>query len=262
MLDGLRDTISRRRRTAPGKSPDAVDRGATTLVACVGDSITQGSVSADYVTLLANRLAPAGFEFVNEGVNGNLAWNVGQRIDAVIARRPEVVTLLIGTNDVNANHDEKSQRSYRRSQGLPVPASLPWYRENVAGILDRLGAETDARVLVLDIPMLGEDLSSQWNLRVGTYNAALREICAERGVPCLPLHDRLASMLPVGHQPPPYTGDRTPIVRAVLSHAVLRRSWDDISRRNGLTVLTDHLHLNDRAAAVVADLVEEVLTRG
>jgi hypothetical protein len=69
-------------------------------------------------------------------------------------------------------------------------------------------------------------------------------------------------MLPVGHQPPPYTGDRTPIVRAVLSHAVLRRSWDDISRRNGLTVLTDHLHLNDRAAAVVADLVEEVLTRG
>jgi len=264
MLDGLRDTIARRRRTAPGRSPDAVDldRAGSTLVACVGDSITQGSVSADYVAQLRHRLTPAGFEFVNEGVNGNLAWNVGQRLDAVIARRPDVVTLLIGTNDVNATHDEKSQRSYRRSQGLPVPASLPWYRTNVAAILDRLAAETGARVLVLDIPMLGEDLSSQWNLRVDTHNAALREVCAERGVECLPLHDRLASMLPIDHQPPPYTGDRKPIVRAILSHTVLRRSWDDVSRRNGLTVLTDHLHLNDRAAATVADLVEQALSRG
>ena len=262
MLDGLRDAIARRRCGAPRKSPDAsdLDRTATTLVACVGDSITRGSVSADYVTLLDHRMAPAGFEFINEGVNGNLAWNVGQRLDAVIARRPDVVTLLVGTNDVNATLDERSQRNYRRSQGLPVRASLPWYRENVAAILDRLAGETDAQVLVLDIPMLGEDLSSEWNLRVEAHTAALREICAERGVRCLPLHDRLAGMLPVGHQPPPYTGDRMLMVRAILSHAVLRRSWDDISRRNGLAVLTDHIHLNDRAAAVVADLVEEALT--
>jgi lysophospholipase L1-like esterase len=264
MLDGVRRAIAGTRRSEPNVAPlvSELDRAVTTLVACVGDSITKGSVSSDYVAMLSHRLSASGFAFVNEGVNGNLAWNVGQRLDAVIARRPAVVTLLIGTNDVNATLDEESQRSYRRSQGLPCRASLPWYRENVAAILDRLAAETDARVLVLDIPMLGEDLSSEWNLRVGTHNAALRDICAERGVPCLPLHDRLAGMLPVGHQPPPYTGDRTPIVRAILSHAVLRRSWDDISRRNGLTVLTDHLHLNDRAAAAVTDLVEEALMRG
>ncbi len=262
MLDGLRDTIARRRSTAPGTSPDAidVDRGATTLVSCVGDSITRGSVSADYVTLLNHRLTPAGFEFVNEGANGNLAWNVLQRLDAVIARQPDVVTLLIGTNDVNATLDEKSQRSYRRSQGLPVHASLPWFRENVAAILDRLASQTQARVIVLEIPMLGEDLSSEWNRRVVAYNTALREICAERAVECLPLHDRLAALIPAGHQPPPYTGDRMLMVRSILSHTVLRRSWDDISRRNGMTVLTDHIHLNDRAAAVIAGLVEEALT--
>ena len=52
------------------------------------------------------------------------------------------------------------------------------------------------------------------------------------------------------------------MVRAILSHTVLRRSWDDISRRNGLTVLTDHIHLNDRAAGIAADLVEGAITRG
>jgi hypothetical protein len=51
------------------------------------------------------------------------------------------------------------------------------------------------------------------------------------------------------------------MVRAILSHHILRRSWDDISGRNGLAVLTDHIHLNDRAAAVVADLIEESLSR-
>lgn len=263
MLDGLREAIARHRRSAP-VSPGTTDRerATTTLVVCVGDSITRGSVSADYVGLLDDRLGPAGLTFVNQGVNGNLAWNVLQRLDPVIARRPDVVTLLIGTNDVNATLDEGSQRSYRRGQGLPQRASLAWYQQNVAAILDRLAADTDARVLVLDIPMLGEDRSSEWNKRIEAHNAALRDLCAQRGVECLPLHDRLAAHIPPGHRPPPYTGDRTLIVRAMLSHMVLRRSWDDISRRNGLVVLTDHIHLNDTAATVVADLVAQALSPG
>lgn len=264
MLDGLRRTIAGIRRSGPELAQDMsdLDPAVTTLVACVGDSITKGSVSSDYVAVLRDRLSASGFAFVNEGVNGNLAWNALQRLDATVARQPDVVTLLIGTNDVNATLDEKSQRSYRRSQGLPSRASLPWFQENVAAILDRLAAETDARVLVLDIPMLGEDLSSDLNRRVDAYNATLREICSERAMELLPLHDRLAALLPHSHLPPPYTGDRVLMVRAILGHTVLRRSWDDISRRNRLTVLTDHMHLNDRAAAVAADLVGGALTRG
>jgi lysophospholipase L1-like esterase len=264
MLDGLRRTVAGLRRSGPGLTQDMsdLDPAVTTIVACVGDSITKGSVSSDYVAVLRDRLSASGFAFVNEGVNGNLAWNALQRLDATVARQPDVVTLLIGTNDVNATLDEKSQRSYRRGQGLPCRASLPWFQENVAAILDRLAAETDARVLVLDIPMLGEDLSSDLNRRVDAYNATLREVCTDRAVELLPLHDRLAALLPHSHQPRAYTGDRVLMVRAILGHTVLRRSWDEISRRNRLTVLTDHIHLNDRAAAVAADLVGGALTRG
>jgi lysophospholipase L1-like esterase len=232
----------------------------TILVACVGDSITQGSVSANYVALLARRTASDGFEYVNAGVNGNLAWNVLQRLDAIIARRPDVVTLLVGTNDVNATLNEKWQGRYRKEQGLPVRASLAWFRENVAAILDRLAAESTARVIVIEIPMLGEDLTSTLNQRIDEYNAALKEICAERGLPCLPLHDRLVALMPPDHVPPPYTGDRMLIVKSLLSHVLLRRSWDEVSRRNGLTVLTDHIHLNGRASTALADLLRDALT--
>jgi lysophospholipase L1-like esterase len=231
----------------------------TVLVACVGDSITQGSVSANYVDLLARRTTSSEFEFVNAGVNGNLAWNVLQRLDAVIARRPDVVTLLIGTNDVNATLNEKWQGRYRKEQRLPVRASLAWYLESVAAILDRLAAESTALVLVVQIPMLGEDLTSTLNQRIDEYNAALHEICAERGLPCLPLHDRLVALMPPGHVPPAYTGDRMLIVKSLVGHSLLRRSWDEVSRRNGLTVLTDHIHLNDRAAVALADLIDDAL---
>jgi lysophospholipase L1-like esterase len=231
----------------------------STLVACVGDSITQGQVSADYVRLLQRRWEPAGFQFLNAGVNGDLAYNVAQRLDGVVARRPDVVTLLIGTNDVNAHLDARWGQRYRKHQHLPVPPTLEWYAEQLGIILTRLQTETDARLFVLDLPMLGEDMSSRMNGLVRDYNAALREVAARHSVPCLPLHDRLVELLPTHHMPPPYVGKVRMILTATLGHAVLRRSWDEVARRNGLTLLTDHIHLDDRAAAIVADLVGGIL---
>jgi acyl-CoA thioesterase-1 len=117
-----------------------------------------------------------------------------------------------------------------------------------------------AQLAVLDIPMIGEDLTSDMNRRVDAYNQALRRVAAAHAVECLPLHGRLASLLPQGHSPPPYTGRVGPMIRASMRHNILHRSWDRISAANGLTVLTDQVHLNDRAAAVAAALVSEFIT--
>ena len=51
------------------------------------------------------------------------------------------------------------------------------------------------------------------------------------------------------------------MIRASLSHNWLHRPWDRISAANGLAALTDHVHLNDRAAALAADLVADFITR-
>lgn len=42
--------------------------------------------------------------------------------------------------------------------------------------------------------------------RMDAYNQALRRVAAAHAVECLPLQDRLASLLPKEHHPPPYTG--------------------------------------------------------
>ena len=225
------------------------------VVACLGDSITQGQISANYVSLLRARFGPAGTTFINAGVNGDLAFNVVNRLDAVIACRPDVVTLLVGTNDVNARFDDTWAERYRKDQGLPVSPTLAWYVENIEAIVRRLQSETQARIALVEVPMLGEDLDGRMNGLVRAYNEALHVAGKRLGVPCLPLYTRLESLFPAGHAPPPYAGDIKEILKAGMSSQLLRRSWDDIARRNGLVALTDHIHLSDRAASVVADLV-------
>ena len=254
----------RARMRAPENNPGAfLKRGRRTttrrLVACAGDSITHGVVSANYVEMLERRFAAAGYEFVNAGVNGNLAYNLLQRLDDVVACRPDVVTVLIGTNDVNATFSQAWEDTYRKEQKLPEKPTLAWYRLNVERIIDRLQFETDAQIALLDLPMLGEDLASDMNRRVADYNAVLRAIATEKSVTCLPLRERLGALLPQNHTPPPYEGKKGPVLRVWIKHFMQRKSWDAVSADHGLELLTDHIHLNDKAAAVVAALTGDFL---
>ncbi len=228
---------------------------AESLVVCLGDSNTQGQFSANYVKRLQDRWP--GTRFINAGVNGQLAYNITQRLDEVVAQQPDVVTLLVGTNDVNAQFDASWLARYRKQQRLPVDPTRSWFGEQIDVILTRL-SETPARLAVLDLPPLGEDLASRMNQLVDQYNDTLRDVAAQHSVPVLPLHERLVALLPEA-DPPPYAGDLWLVFRSMLRHAVLRQGWDSISARNGLTLLTDNLHLNDRSADVVADLISEFL---
>ncbi|HYF61501.1 MAG TPA: GDSL-type esterase/lipase family protein [Herpetosiphonaceae bacterium] len=261
---------ARKRAAAPPDNPAAFVRagkpaGTTAVVVCAGDSLTHALVSASYLERLRGRFAGRGWSFVNAGINGNLAWNVAQRLDAVIACQPDAVTLLIGTNDVLATLSGKNERRYRRGQGIRETPTLDWYQSNVTTIIDRLRAETAARIAVLSLPMIGEDLGSEPNRRVGRYNAALRAIAAARQVAYLLLHETLAAALPA-RTPPAYRGRRFLVFKALFQHRALHMPWDAISAANGLTFLTDHVHLNERGAAVIADLIggflEESLGQG
>lgn len=248
---------------APEKNPRAFlqqGRQATThtLVVCAGDSLTHGVVSANYVDLLQQRLGAEGYEFVNAGINGNLAYNVLQRIDDIIACRPDAITLLIGTNDVNATVSPAWEARYRREQHITQTPTLTWYRDNMAQILDRLQAATP-HIAVLSLPMLGEDLDSAINARVRAYNAALRELATQKQIAYLPLHERLLAALPQAHTPPPYAGKVAIGVVAILKKLVLRQPWTAVSKENGLYLLTDQIHVNEQGAAIIAALIDEFL---
>jgi len=110
-------------------------------------------MSDNYVGLLDARFTAEGYQFVNAGTDGNLAWNVMQRLDEVIACQPDVVMLLIGTNDVIGTIDQRWEAMYRRRQKIPRTPTLDWCQECVDAILTRLQSDTSARIALLDLPM-------------------------------------------------------------------------------------------------------------
>ncbi len=224
------------------------------VVVCTGDSITLGVASANWLRLLDVELRPRGDVIVNAGWSGYLSCSLLRELDAVIASRPDVLTVMIGTNDVMATISDGWRNSYKRQEPPETP-TIETYRAWLEEIVRRLRAETSARLALIDIPPISEDLTSVFNQRVDAFNQVLREVAAGHGVDVLPLNARLAELITESSSAEPFDGTLKEIRSAMFQRMALRRRWDKISARAGRVVLTDNIHLNDTAAREVATLV-------
>jgi lysophospholipase L1-like esterase len=226
-------------------------------VVCLGDSLTRGQVSVDFVTMLGSRA----FRVTNAGVNGDLAYNVLQRLDSVVELRPDVVSVLIGTNDANASLSERNVRMMTRMKKLPRRPTIEWYHECLEAVVERLARETSADIALMSLPVLGEKLGSPSVLRAAEYSAVVKDIADAHQVAYLDLFERQLAYLTAGGFTPgiEFRDGRVLSATAAIQHFVLRRSLDSISRRRGLQLTTDLIHQNTRGATMIADLVEEFL---
>ncbi|MFC4908388.1 SGNH/GDSL hydrolase family protein [Actinomadura gamaensis] len=231
-------TFYRRPKGHPGSFTRRPDDGA--VVVCAGDSLTHATVSGDYVARLRRRLPST--RFVNAGRNGDTAEGLLGRLGEILACEPTDVVILIGTNDV------------RRSR--PHAA----FAADVAAILTRLTPA--ARVALLSIPPQGDRPDDPVNDVVASYNLLLADLADEHGAGYVPVHERLAALAAddAGTDRPATTGVSS-YLRLTAWHLLARRSWDSLAARRGSTVLVDGVHLSDRAADEVADLVAERLGR-
>lgn len=231
-------------------------------VVCVGDSITRGQVSVDYVELLRHRRPLQPYTFINRGVNYDLAYNVLNRLDQIIADQPDVVTVLVGTNDANATLAKSNRRIVTFLKRLPTKPTAQWYRDNLTAIVHRLQQRTNARIALLSLPVIGEDLDSTPIRRAGEYSAIVRDVATANNVAYLPLYERQTDYLRT-HEDPPGTQYRPGLMlssTASTQHFILRRSLDDVAADRGLHLTTDTIHQNSSGANLIADLIEEHLT--
>jgi lysophospholipase L1-like esterase len=237
--------------------------GGRKVLACIGDSITHGAVSANYVEMLEKRLESSKFTVINAGVNSELAYNALARIDDVIRCRPDYVTVLIGTNDANATLSETNTARYMRSMKLPRRPDINWYRMNLSQICRVLRAGTNAKVALLSIPPIGEKMDSPETLRSIEYAAVAKEVARAEKVAYLPLNETMVACL-ARHNPVakhPYSAIDRVMFAGVFKHFILRKGYDAISHENGFLLLTDFLHLNSLGAGMVTDLIEGFIAK-
>lgn len=220
-------------------------------VILLGDSITRGQVSASYIGPLRRMVSQDAFRFINHGVNNDTTYNALRRIHHIEFIAPDYVLMMIGTNDMIASRSDASAAFYILNKGLPQRPTLEWSVDNARQLVRRLKSRTQAKIGVMSIPMLGEDLSTAENETLREYNLALEEIASQEKVSFLPIYDRLAAALE-GSAGQPFRLS-TPLTAEFLArHLLTSEDFNTFSQRKGYHLLIDGVHLNHRGAEIIA----------
>jgi lysophospholipase L1-like esterase len=203
------------------------------------------------------------WDFVNAGVNSELAYNLAERLDEIVALDPDAVTVLIGTNDVNATFGFSTALGYIATDRLPERPSPLFYRENLTAIVRRLKKETRARIAVFSIPPIGEEPGHYAYLRTEEYAEIGKSIAKEENVEYLPLRERMCAYIealpPRQDGPLPFRKIGYALIRSHNARTYLGKSLDEVSASNGFSLLVEGIHLNTHGASMVADLAEAFL---
>ena len=213
------------------------------VLVAAGDSLTEGTFSADYASILRSHLKQARYEVVNAGVNGATSQDLLKRLPGIEQCQPDVVTVLIGTNDLL----------------LDSPAQ---YQRNLRTIITSLRFKTHAAIALISLPPHGEDLTSKGNREVQSANQVIQDLASASHVEYIPLYEAMAACIrQAGERNGPAPTRLVDIHENLSTQAALRRfflyqSWDTISKANGFYLLTDGIHMNGRAAGLAADLIE------
>ncbi|MHA1793953.1 MAG: SGNH/GDSL hydrolase family protein [Promethearchaeota archaeon] len=228
------------------------------VVACIGDSITHGHVGTNYVKMLDEKLNKGGknYEVINAGINSELAWNVKNRLEDIIACKPDYISILIGTNDANCVLTKRVLKRTIKLQKLPRTPDAGWYEENLRQIIQRLKNETRAFIAVLSLPTIGEDLNDPALEQSIKYSNIIKKIAKEENVVYLPLNEMMVKLLKKNPSHPKHVhAEQDKLMYKMLFLNKLGFSLDRIARMYGFQYHCDFLHLNDAGAKLVVDLI-------
>ena len=233
------------------------------VIACIGDSLTHGNIGVSWVDQLRNEF-PSDV-FLNEGINGDVVWQVHQRLKPILKCNPDIVILMIGSNDAMASFNSKSGKRYKRNNNLPDIPSFQSYQKLLSELLNKLiGVK---KVFLCTLPPIGENKDSQINQHVNQFNDFLKQITQEKGVSLLPVSEHFWSDLALREFPfiNDYNPNSIPLIRriygGIMHHYIFKQSWDKIARSKRQWLLFDQIHFGERAANIVFELVKNAVSR-
>jgi lysophospholipase L1-like esterase len=238
-----------------------IDRSKT-LVVCFGDSNTHGNVSYDWVNDLTAQMPD--YQFINAGKNSDLTYTLLNRIDDVIACKPDFVNILIGTNDVNATMNIKMEKRYQDLKRIDKNTSPSYesFCKNYSEIIQILQTQTQAKILVMSLPIMGEDLEHEANLKADKYSEFIKKLADNQGLIYLPLRESQKEYIkkyqqkPIKHR---FEETYKLLNYSVILHEIFGKSWDEITTSHGFLLTPDNLHQNSIAGGIIRDLLKSKL---
>jgi lysophospholipase L1-like esterase len=225
----------------------------------IGDSLTHANLSVNYINIIKKELGDA-YDYINAGMNAELAYNVLLRIDSIIACNPDFITILIGTNDANRElKPVQDKRSVKRLK-LPQKPNKKWFKGNLIGIIEKLKEKTNAKIALCSIPIISEEPTSRVFQQSIDYSRTIKEIATKEQVTYIPFNERLNDFLKENPSNPKHPYEKRLVETAAAKHFLLRKSLDKISDENGFSLLVDHIHLNSTGASILANQIIDFIS--
>ncbi len=232
------------------------------LVICLGDSNTHGNVSYNWVKDLITRHPSVTFK--NAGINADLTFSVLKRLSSVIESQPDYVVLLIGTNDLNATLRASNLKSYLK-RGKISESELPNeknFETNLAAIVTQIKANTKARLALVSLPLITEQLEAYSNQKADNYSDIIKKISLDNGLAYLPFREKQKEYLAqnpskrskLGYQP-----YKILMNISIFTHYAFGVEWEKISHFWGNQLLIDQLHQNKTSATLLLNLLNDWL---
>jgi len=229
------------------------------IVVCCGDSITHGRIGYDWVESLRRKNKDS--SIINAGINGDLAWNLLERLEDIVDCNPDYITILIGTNDAMGSQTKELGEDYKKRKQLPQLPDINWFENNYDSIVSRLKKHTNAKIGIISLPWIGEQTDSDIMKIVKNYNQIIIDLTKKYDLTLIPLFDSLSDIIK-NSESEPYRTDGARyrrIIRANFLYYVFGISWENIGKKYGLKSMCDHIHLNEPAGKRLENLVYDFI---
>ena len=233
------------------------------IIACIGDSLTHGNIGQSWVDYLREEFP--NYVFLNEGINGNTAWQVLQRLDPILECKPALIILMIGTNDALGSFDKASGLRYKKNNNLPEVPSLEKYKDQLPELIDKIAIQS--KVAICTLPPIGENMDSEVNKHVNEFNDYIELVATQKKISLLTVSDALSSDIDSRTYSLKfeYNPKAIPLLRRIFGgifhHYLFKKSWNDIGKAKGQWILFDQIHLNERGAKIVYKVVKNFISK-
>jgi lysophospholipase L1-like esterase len=247
----------------PQKSKMPIIDNSKKTVVCFGDSNTHGNVSYNWVDELITQLPD--YQLINAGRNSDLTYTLVNRIDSVIACKPQFITILIGTNDVNSTMSKSLEKRYQKIGRINrnIHPDFEGFKHNYRKIITELKTKTQAKIALMSLPIMGENLIHSANLKADQYSDFIKQLSVDEGLTYLPVREAQKDYLTQNPSNSPHTFEQTYKLLnvSVITNILLGWSWDKISKHHGFHLTPDNLHQNSISGGMIGELVKKFLLK-
>ncbi len=229
------------------------------MIQCFGDSITKGTPGVSYLKYLDKG------KYQNQGSGGETVEGLYSRLAHSIKHgKHKQYIIQIGTNDILLPYLEKSSPKWKKrlrkidemkKEGARPSKTELQFRKSYQAIVD-LMKEHHKELLLINIPVIGEDLDQERNYKVEKFNQIIETIAREEELPLVDFHTWQRQVLEEHQNKDHYFINEDP-KQVVFDgfKSVMKEGRMRLSKERKLILTVDGVHLNDAGAKGLAELV-------